>query len=267
MAQSRLGPAAFPIYLAATVIALFLLIPLILPIALSVSDTPFVVFPPQGFTLKWYVSVLADRDFTDSLIFSLKLSLMAALGAIVLGTPTAMGLVRYRFAGRDLVQSLVLSPLIFPSLVTGIALLRFFSSIHSHNAMVNLVIGHVLVTVPYVVRTVSAGLIMLDPSIEEAARTLGADRFTTFWRITRPQITPGLVAGGIFAFVTSFDNYAISMWLFDAENVPLPLTMFSLISRMFDPGIAAIASLMILLSLVLVLVVERITGLQRAMSM
>ena len=267
MSGSRLGAAAWPIYLAAGLIVVFLIVPLVLPIVLSVSDTPFVVFPPQGFTLKWYASVLADRDFTDSVKFSLLLSLLATIGAIVLGTPTAIGLVRYKFPGRDIIQSLVLSPLVFPSLVTGIALLRFFSSIGSQNALVNLVIGHVLVTVPYVVRTASASLIMLDPAVEEAARTLGAGRFMTFWRITRPQIVPGLVAGGIFAFVTSFDNYAISMWLFDAENVPLPLTMFSLISRMFDPGIAAIASLMILLSLALVLIVEKVTGLQRAMSM
>lgn len=267
MEGNRLGAAALPIYAATAVIVLFLLIPLVLPILLSISDTPFVVFPPQGFTLKWYAAVLADRDFTDSLRFSLVLSLLAALGAMLLGTPTAIGLVRHRFPGRNLIQSLVLSPLIFPSLVTGIALLRFFSSVGSHNSFVNLVIGHVLVTVPYVVRTVSAGLVMLDPAIEEAARTLGAGRWRTFWRITRPQIIPGLAAGGIFAFVTSFDNYAISMWLYDAENVPLPLTMFSLISRMFDPGIAAIASLMILLSLALVLIVERVAGLQRAMSM
>jgi putative spermidine/putrescine transport system permease protein len=267
MTENRLGPAAVPIYAATTVIVLFLLVPLMLPIALSISDTPFVTFPPKGFTLKWYWSVLADRDFTDSLRFSVLLGLVAAFGAIVLGTPTAIGLVRHRFPGRGAIQTLVLSPLVFPSLVTGIALLRFFDSVGSNNSLLNLAIGHILVTVPYVVRTVSAGLVMLDPSIEEAARTLGAGRFATFWRITRPQIVPGLAAGGIFAFVTSFDNYAISMWLYDAANVPLPMTMFSLISRMFDPGIAAIASLMILLSLALVLIVERVAGLQRAMSM
>ena len=131
----------------------------------------------------------------------------------------------------------------------------------------NLGIGHILVTIPYVVRTVSSSLMMLDPSIEEAARTLGASRAVTFWRVTRPQIMPGLVAGAIFAFVTSFDNYPISMWLADAVNIPLPLMIFTLTSRFFDPGIAAIASLMILFSVVLILVMERVTGLRRAMSM
>ena len=109
--------------------------------------------------------------------------------------------------------------------------------------------------------------LLADPAIEEAARTLGATRGQVFRRVTVPQIMPGLVAGGIFAFVTSFDNYPVSMWLSDALNIPLPLTIFALTSRFFDPGIAAIASLTILLSVVLVLIVERVAGLRRAMSM
>jgi putative spermidine/putrescine transport system permease protein len=132
---------------------------------------------------------------------------------------------------------------------------------------VNLTLGQFILTVPYVVRTVGASLLLIDPAIEEAARTLGANQLRCFWQVTRPQIMPGLVAGGIFAFVTSFDNYPVSMWLADAVNIPLPLMIFTLTSRYFDPGIAAIASLMILLSVVLILVMEKVTGLKRALSM
>jgi putative spermidine/putrescine transport system permease protein len=266
MSEGGLGKSAALLYSVTAVITLFLLVPLLFPIALSFSDTPFVVFPPQGFTLQWYAKVLGEPDFTTPFLFSVQLGLLAAAGALIIGTPTAMGLVRYSFPGRSLVQGLVLSPLVFPMLVTGIALLRLFTSLHSNSSLTNLVIGHTLVTVPYVIRTVSASLLLIDPGIEDAARTLGATRAMTFWRITRPQIVPGLFAGGIFAFVTSFDNYAISMWLADAENFPMPMAMFALISRMFDPGIAAIASLMILMSIVIVVVLERLTGLQRAMS-
>ena len=254
------------LYGLATLIVAFLLLPLVLPFVLSVSDTPFVVFPPKGFTLHWYAKVLADPDFTGSFGFSVMLSTCAACGAVVLGVPTAVGLVRLRFPGRKLVQALVLSPLVFPALVTGIALLRLFLTLGSNNAFANLIIGHVLVTTPFVVRTVSASLVLVDPDLEEAARTLGATRLAAFWRITRPQILSGLVAGALFAFVTSFDNYAISMWLFDAGHVPLPLMMTSLISRMFDPGIAAIAALMILFSLVMVILLERLAGLRRVLS-
>lgn len=266
MHEGGLGRGAVPLYGVSGVITLFLLVPLLFPIALSFSDTPFVTFPPRGFTLEWYGKVINEPDFTTPFWFSVQLGVYAAAGALVLGTPTAMGLVRHRFPGRSVIQGLVLSPLVFPMLVTGIALLRLFTSVHSTASMTNLVIGHILVTVPYVIRTVSASLLLIDPSTEDAARTLGAGRWTTFWRITRPQIVPGLFAGGIFAFVTSFDNYAISMWLADAENFPMPMAMFALISRMFDPGIAAIASLMILMSIVIVAVLERLTGLQRAMS-
>ena len=265
--NGQLGPAAPWLYGATFLVVVFLLAPLVVPTAISFSDTPFVTFPPRGFTLKWYWKILNEPEFTSSFRFSLMLGVVATIGALLLGTPTAIGLVRYRFPGRGMIQALVLSPLIFPMLVTGIALLRLFSSLHWQNSLVNLTIGHVLVTMPYVVRTVSSSLLLLDPSIEEAARTLGANRLTTFWRVTRPQIIPGLVAGGIFAFVTSFDNYPISMWLADAVNIPLPLMIFTLTSRFFDPGIAAIASLMILLSVGLILVMEKVTGLRRAMSM
>jgi putative spermidine/putrescine transport system permease protein len=266
MHESGLGRGAALLYAVTGVITLFLLVPLLFPVALSFSDTPFVTFPPHGFTLAWYAKVINERDFTDPFWFSVQLGVFAALGALLLGTPTAMGLTRYAFPGRGVVHGLVLSPLVFPMLVTGIALLRLFTSIQSNASLTNLVIGHTLVTVPYVIRTVSASLILIDPSTEDAARTLGASRWMTFWRVTRPQIVPGLFAGGIFAFVTSFDNYAISMWLADAEHFPMPMAMFALISRMFDPGIAAIASLMILMSIVIVVVLERLTGLQRAMS-
>jgi putative spermidine/putrescine transport system permease protein len=264
---SRLGGSA-PLLMAVTVcVLIFLLAPLVVPIAMSFSDTAFVTFPPRGFTLKWYWKILNEPEFTGSFRFSLVLAALATCGALVLGTLSAFALVRFRFPCRSLVQSLILSPLIFPMIVTGIALLRLFSSVGSQDSLLHLAIGHTLVTTPYVVRTVSASLMLIDPNIEDAARTLGANQWATFWRVTRPQILSGLVAGGLFAFITSFDNYPISMWLADAVNIPLPLMIFTLTSRFFDPSIAAIATLMIGMSLVIVLVIEHVTGLQRAMSM
>jgi putative spermidine/putrescine transport system permease protein len=266
MSSARLPVPAWLLYGVSAVIVAFLLVPMFVPIAMSFSDTELVTFPPQGFTLRWYGSALQERDFTESFVFSLLLGAFAAAGAILIGTPAAIGLARYRFRGREAVQALILSPLIFPMLVTGIALLRLATSLGSQNTLLNLTIGHVLVTTPYVVRSVSASLAGISPSLEEAAQTLGANKFAAFWYITRPQIMDGLVSGGLFAFVSSFDNYAVSMWLSDSEHTPLPLTMFSLISRMFDPGIAAISSLMTLFALVLIVVVERVSGLRRAMS-
>ena len=127
MSEGGLGKSALLLYAITAVITLFLLVPLLFPIVLSFSDTPFVVFPPQGFTLQWYAKVLAEPDFTTPFLFSVQLGLLAAACALLIGTPTAMGLVRYNFPGRGVIQGLVLSPLVFPMLVTGIALLRLFT--------------------------------------------------------------------------------------------------------------------------------------------
>jgi putative spermidine/putrescine transport system permease protein len=261
------GPTAcllFPIVAAVTI---FILAPLAVTIAMSVSDTPYVVFPPRGFTLAWYAKVLQDNDFRASLLFSILLAVSTTAGALVLGVPAAFAIVRHRFPGRELVAATLLSPLVFPVLITGVALLQFFATLQSNNTPLNMLIAHVLVTMPYVVRTVAASLALADVNLEDAARTLGANHWRVFRRITIPQIAPGLAAGALFAFMVSFDNFPISLWLADAQHNPLPLLVFQMIANVFEPSIAAISAMMILLSMVIVLLLERIMGLRRAMAM
>ena len=148
---------------AATVV--FILLPLVVTVAISVSDTPFVTFPPHGFTLAWYGKVVTDPDFLTSLRLSLSLAAGVTLGAVLFGVPAGMALRRCVFPGRGAAEGLLLSPLIFPVLITGLALLRLFSLWGSANAVVNLLIAHVLVTAPYVVRTVAASLALADPTL------------------------------------------------------------------------------------------------------
>jgi putative spermidine/putrescine transport system permease protein len=123
-----------------------------------------------------------------------------------------------------------------------------------------------LVTLPYVVRAVGVSLVLVDHSLEEAARTLGANAWRSFWRVTLPQIAPGVAAGALSAFMVSLDNFPISMWLADARAVPLPVLLFNNMASMFDPSIAAMASLMILIGLTAVMLLERLVGLRRAMG-
>jgi putative spermidine/putrescine transport system permease protein len=158
-------------------------------------------------------------------------------------------------------------PLVFPALITGVALLQLFATIRSNNTPLNMLIAHVLVTAPYVVRTVTASLILADTTLEDAARTLGAGRWRVFRRITTPQIAPGLAAGALFAFMVSFDNFPISLWLADAQHNPIPLLVFQLIGNVFSPAIAAMSTLMILFAMAVVIVLERVGGLRRAMAM
>lgn len=244
----------------------FILAPLLVTVAISVSDTPYIVFPPRGFTLSWYAKVLADTDFQESLSFSFTLAVAVTAGALLLGVPAAFAVVRHQFPGRDVAMTALLSPLIFPVLITGVALLQLFSRIGSDSTPLNMLIAHVLVTMPYVVRTVAASLTVADATLEDAARTLGAGPWRVFRRVTIPQIAPGVAAGALFAFMVSFDNFPISLWLADAQHNPIPLLIFQMIGNVFEPSIAAISTLMMLLAMVIVMILERVTGLRRAMA-
>jgi putative spermidine/putrescine transport system permease protein len=261
------GPIAWLLFPVTAAMMIFILAPLLVTVAISISDTPYVVFPPRGFTLNWYAKVLQDADFQASLVFSSLLAVGATLGALLLGIPAAFAVARHRFPGRGAVAATLLSPLVFPVLITGVALLQLFAIMHSDSTPLNMLIAHVLVTMPYVVRTVAASLTLADTSLEDAARTLGAGRWRVFRRITIPQIAPGLAAGALFAFMVSFDNFPISLWLADAQHNPIPMLIFQTIGNVFEPSIAAMSTLMILLAMAIVVMLERITGLRRAMAM
>lgn len=246
------------------IILLMVVAPLIVPLLMSVSDTPYIVFPPQGFTLKWYGEVLANPEARGSFLFSLELAAIVTAVSLALGVPCAAGLARFRLPGQDAVLGLILSPLIVPLIVTGVALLQLFALLGSRATLLQLVIGHTVVCLPYVIRSVSASLLLVDRNLEDAAAVLGAPPHVVAARVVWPQVRPGILAGGIFCFIVSFDDYPISMWLADGNHFPVPLYLYTVIERSFDPSIAAIASLMIAFALLLVLVIEKVFGLSLA---
>jgi putative spermidine/putrescine transport system permease protein len=261
------GPAAWLLVSVTLAMMLFILAPLLVTIATSISDTQYIIFPPRGFTLQWYGRAFQDQDFLEAMWFSTGLAVAATIGALLLGVPAAFALVRCDFAGRDAVASMLLSPLVFPALITGVALLQLFAMLRFDYTPLNMFIGHLLVTAPYVVRTTAASLSLADTTLEDAARTLGAGNWCVFRRITVPQIAPGLAAGALFAFMISFDNFPISLWLADAQHNPVPLLIFQMIASVFEPSVAAISTLMILFAMAVVMLLERVGGLRRAMAM
>lgn len=261
------GGLAWTVYPIAAATMLFVLAPLAIIVAMSLSASPFASFPPRGLSLAWYGRALADGDFRAAVGFSAVLAAGATVGALALGLPAALALTRFAVPGREIVRLVLFSPLIFPVLVTGVALLRLFSDWNANSAPINLLLAHILVTMPYVVRTVAASLLLADASLEEAARTLGAGRWRTFRRVTAPQIAPGVAAGALFAFMISFDNYPVSMWLADAQNTPVPMLIYRLVGSVFTPAVPAMSTLMILLAFGVVVILERLVGLRRAMSM
>jgi putative spermidine/putrescine transport system permease protein len=231
------------------------------------SFAGFVYFPPPGWSLRWYGAPLQVEGFIDAFLLSLRLAALVTVMAIVLGTAASLGLTRYRFAGRELLNTFLMSPLIFPSIITGIALLQFSSTPGINSAFFMLTVGHTVITLPLVVRNVTASLQSLRGNLEEAARVLGASAWQAFFRVTLPLIKPGLMAGGVFAFIISSDSYTISMWLKSAEATPLPSRIFCMVENVMNPSVAAVSSSMIVLSVVLIIVTEKVVGLKRAMSM
>jgi putative spermidine/putrescine transport system permease protein len=237
-----------------------LMVPLAAIVATSFTTLSYVTFPPQGFTLRWYGEALGKQEFLGSFLLSLEIALVTAALATVLGAPVAIALVRYRFPGRDLVNAFFMSPLILPTVVIGIALLQFYNQIRIGATAASLVLGHVIVTTPYAIRLIAASLTGLDPSIERAARNLGAPPLRAFRLATLPLIRPGLLAGAVFAFITSFDNVTISIFLATPRMVTLPVRIYNLWDQPMYPWLIAICALIIVWTVIVIAVVERLVS-------
>jgi putative spermidine/putrescine transport system permease protein len=241
----------------------FLLAPILVVIIVSFGDAAFLQFPPRRLSLRWYANLGEYPDFVASFWLSLGLAAATAVGATLVGAPAAFALARHRFRGRAILSALVMSPLVLPGLVTGIALLQFFSLLRTEPSFARLLIGHVVITVPYVVRSVGAVLIGFDRSLEEAARGLGATAWTATLRITLPLIKPGLIAGAVFAFVLSFDNVAVSIFLTTPRLVPLPIQIYNYVESSARPIIASISALQVAVIVLLLVAAERVVGFSR----
>lgn len=244
---------------------LYLVAPIVIVVLVSFTPSTYIAFPPQGWSLRWYEEMLVKTEFLESLWLSLWLGIFAASIATVFGTLCSFALVRFRFPGRDFVSTLVLSPLLLPGIVTGVALLQFMATIGMGPSLGRLLMAHVLITTPYVVRAVTATLAGFDRSLEEAAMSLGANRWRTTRMVTVPLIKSGLMAGAIFAFIISFDNVIVSIFLSTAEFTPLPIRIYQYVEFSAKPVVAAISTLQILVIVGLMLVTERLIGFSKYM--
>ncbi|MGH7263514.1 MAG: ABC transporter permease [Candidatus Rokuibacteriota bacterium] len=248
--------------LAVGLVYAFLLLPLVIVVLSAFNAGNYLTFPPQGFSLRWFENFLRRREFLQATWLSVELGIWTALASTVIGTLAAIALVRGRFLGRDLLSAYVTSPLLLPQILTGVALLQFFSLAGMAQTYWALLLGHVVVTTPYVVRTVSATLYNFDIAVEEAAQSLGASPVRAFLEVTLGLVKPGVVAGAIFAFAVSFDNFTISLFLTSPQLTPLPIELFAYLKYSFDPTAAAASAVAIGLTLVVVLLLAWIGGLE-----
>lgn len=241
----------------------FLLAPSLVVFISSFGGDDVIHFPPRSFSLRWYWNALNQPIFVNAARNSAWLALVATAIATPIALAASVVLVRARFPGRDALQSLLFAPLVIPAIVTGLAILVTLSSIGVRDVTTRLVGAHVVIVLPYVVRTIMASLTQIDESLEECAMTLGARGPTAFWYVTLPLIRPGLIAGMLFAFILSFDNVSASLFLTNIRTNTLPLAMLNYVEFNFDPSIAAISSMLVMLALGSAVVLERIVGLKR----
>ncbi|MEW6623043.1 MAG: ABC transporter permease subunit [Bacillota bacterium] len=245
------------------IIIIFIIVPLPLVILSSFNATSMITFPPTGFSFKWYTGIFERMEYVRSFMLSLRLALLCVVISVTTGTLAALALARYNFWGREIVRSLFLSPLMLPAVIVGIALLRFLVIFGWVATFQGILLAHLVLTTAYVVRTVSSSLVGFDSSLEEAARDLGASAFYTFRKVTLPLIKPGIIVAAIFAFIVSFDETTVSIFITGGRTITLPVRIFSQLEYGLDPTVTAISSLLILMAAIALLVIAKVFGLEK----
>jgi len=252
------------------VLALLCLALLILPTAVvilvSFTSGFSLRFPPPGYSLRWYVGLLDAWQLQLAALNSFKVATWTTFLSVLLGVAAALGIARSRLLAANLLDSLFMSPLILPGLAFGLSALIFFSMIGWQVSVLTLVIGHTIVCVPFVMRTTIATLVQLDPVLLESSASLGASRWYTFRRVILPLIGSGILAGAFLAFMSSFDNIPVSLFLRNASTEMLPIRMWQDLESLLDVRIAAVSGALVFTTLVLMIIMERIAGLSKRMQ-
>lgn len=241
---------------------LFILAPIVVVVAVSFTPESGLQIPYQGFSLRWYRRVWEYQPFVDSLVTSLVLALLSALLAILVAVPAALYLGRSRGTVANGIAAFLLAPIAIPALIIGFALLYFFASLGIGVSFIALLLAHTVVSVPYVMRTCLAVYRNVGRHYEEAASALGANVLQSFAFVTLPLIAPGIFAGALFSILVSLDNLAVSYFFGTANVTTLPVVMLSYLQNQFDPAIAAISTVQMAITVVLLLIVEKTYGLR-----
>jgi len=247
----------------------FILVPLVFVTWLAFFRQEIPSFPPDGYSLKWFAAIWTNPKFFDGFLLSLQVAVTAMLAGLVLGVPAAVCLARFRFFGREPLNSLLLLPLVVPGIVLGTSIYVFhvevtiWTELPILGSIAGLVAGHILLVIPWCVRLVTASLAGFDRSIEEAAQNLGATPIQTFFRITLPVIRPGIVAAALFGFVVSFGNLEMTLFLVGAGRTTLPIAILQYLEWKIDPTIAAVSVLQISLIATAMIVTDRFVKLSR----
>ncbi len=238
----------------------FLSAPTLIVIPMGFSSSQILAFPPPGWSLEWYQKAFSSREWTSGMMNSLQVAVLTAILATSLGTVTALGIVRGRFPGRTFLNAVILSPLIVPSIIIAIGMFLLYVRWKISGSLLGLVVAHTALAVPFVIVTVNTSLRTIDRNLELAAANLGAGPVRTFRRITLPLIMPGVFAGALFAFLTSWDEVVTAIFLTTTKFRTLPVVMWEQVREVVDPTVAAVATIVLVVTttvLTLAFVVRR----------
>jgi putative spermidine/putrescine transport system permease protein len=243
-------------YFICVLIFMYLVLPIFVIIPISFSSAKYLRFPPEGFSLQWYADYFGTRAWISATLVSFQVAILTMIAATILGTLCSLALVRGEFRGKQFIYAAILSPMIIPVIVTAVSIYYFFAKLHLIGSIVGLVLAHTVLAIPFVVINVTATLQGFDITLERAALSLGANRFVTFMKVTFPILRPGIISGALFAFITSFDEVVIAIFIAGARATTLPKQMWDGIRIAINPTISAVASLLIAFSILLLLSIE-----------
>jgi putative spermidine/putrescine transport system permease protein len=243
--------------------ALFLIAPLIVIAAVSLSPSPVFDLPTGGASLRWYGAVASLDSFWPALTLSLEIAILSTMISLVVGTLAGIAIARAAIPGAQVLSAGLTSPLMMPGLVLGIALLQYFRALGLTQTWPELLLAHIVVTLPFVARTMIAGLSRFDFTLLDAARTLGCGFAASIYRVMVPALAPAYLTAALFSFLASMDNYPVSIFLTDARSKTLPIKMLQYIEESPDPSIAALSTLILIATLALLFIADRAIGLHR----
>lgn len=245
----------------AVIVYIFLIGPLFIVFGAAVSDTTYLTFPPQGLTLHWFERIFEIGAFRRTIVTSIEIAFLATALALAIGIPAAYALNRYRIQLPGWLSTLFVLPILVPEIVLGFSLLRSIAVGASAPIFATLLIGHTLLVLPYCVRVISASLASFDFSVEEAAISLGSPPAKTFFTIVLPNVRAGVIAAFILAFITSINDVSVSLFLTGPGISTLPIQILAHVEQFFDPVIASVSVLLMLLTVAVMAIVERTLGL------
>lgn len=243
-----------------------LLAPLLPAVVMSFSADSYLSFPPSGWSTRWYAAVMTNDRFLAGLKLSLLLAFGATILALTFGIPASYAMVRSRIPFANTLVALFTAPLIVPSIILGLGLLLVFVRLRLNGSLIGLVLTHTMIVTPFVIRIIITGLKTMPADIEAAAASLGARPFTVFRRITLPSLSPSISGAALLAFLISFDEVAITLFLAGQSLATLPVEIYRYTTERTDPQIAALSVLLILISALLMFLLERVIGVARAIG-